>query len=50
LFSFVHIFTFWYHVPRKIWQPWCEIILNCFIDLYPIIRLLNLQQQRQRYL
>jgi hypothetical protein len=18
----VHIFRFWYHVPRKIWQPW----------------------------
>jgi hypothetical protein len=18
----VHFFPFWYHVPRKIWQPW----------------------------
>jgi hypothetical protein len=18
----VHFFLFWYHVPRKIWQPW----------------------------
>jgi hypothetical protein len=20
----VHFFRFWYHVPRKIWQPWCK--------------------------
>jgi hypothetical protein len=19
---FVHFFLFWYHAPRKIWQPW----------------------------
>jgi hypothetical protein len=21
-FILVHFFPFWYHVPRKIWQPW----------------------------
>jgi hypothetical protein len=22
----VHFFRFWYHVPRKIWQPWLRLL------------------------
>jgi hypothetical protein len=25
---FVYFPTFWYVVPRKIWQPWCELGLS----------------------
>jgi hypothetical protein len=24
----VHYFWFWYHVPRKIWQPWRQLFSN----------------------
>jgi hypothetical protein len=24
LYSFGTFFRFWYHVPRKIWQPWLK--------------------------
>jgi hypothetical protein len=26
----VHFFGFWYHVPRKIWQPWPSFTLHTY--------------------
>jgi hypothetical protein len=25
---YIHLFQFWYHTPRKIWQPWYGIPLR----------------------
>jgi hypothetical protein len=27
----VHFFQFWYHAPRKIWQPWSSCEQSSFL-------------------
>jgi hypothetical protein len=30
----VHFFLFWYHVPRKIWQPWRAHVWSHFLTTH----------------